>query len=174
MLEALGNIGDFLGGIAVIATLLYLAIQVRQNTRLLRAQALSTNAQVGVAFNNLLGTDPAAARVFQLGLESFLDLSEAERRQFINLLRAQFTGYQHSYQQFEGGIIEEDAWGQHRKSAVRALSLPHVAEWWAHRKSVFAPAFVAALDDAPRGEAGLLAGDVIDAMAAKAERSPSR
>jgi hypothetical protein len=32
VLEDLGNLGDFLGGIAVIATLIYLAIQIRQNT----------------------------------------------------------------------------------------------------------------------------------------------
>lgn len=36
MLEALGNLGDFIGGIAVVATLLYLAVQVRQNTVALR------------------------------------------------------------------------------------------------------------------------------------------
>ena len=39
MLDALGNIGDFLGGIGVVVTLLYLASQIRQNTRSLRASA---------------------------------------------------------------------------------------------------------------------------------------
>ncbi len=33
MLEALGNIGDFLGRLGVVITLLYLAAQIRQNTR---------------------------------------------------------------------------------------------------------------------------------------------
>ena len=35
-LEALGNIGDFVGGVAVVVTLLYLAVQIRQNTRQVR------------------------------------------------------------------------------------------------------------------------------------------
>jgi hypothetical protein len=34
--ETLGNLGDFIGGIAVVVTLVYLAIQVRQNTIALR------------------------------------------------------------------------------------------------------------------------------------------
>jgi hypothetical protein len=38
-LEALGNLGDFLGGIGVVITLLYLAIQIRQNTRQMRMDA---------------------------------------------------------------------------------------------------------------------------------------
>ena len=33
VLEDLGNLGDFLGGLAVIATLIYLAVQVRQNSQ---------------------------------------------------------------------------------------------------------------------------------------------
>ena len=33
MLEALGNIGDFIGGIGVVITLAYLAVQIRHNTR---------------------------------------------------------------------------------------------------------------------------------------------
>ena len=37
MVESLGNLGDFIGGIGVIITLIYLATQVRQNTAALRA-----------------------------------------------------------------------------------------------------------------------------------------
>jgi hypothetical protein len=32
VIEDLGNIGDFLGGIAVVVTLIYVATQIRQNT----------------------------------------------------------------------------------------------------------------------------------------------
>jgi len=36
-LTQLANLGEFIGGVAVLATLVYLAIQVRQNTRSLQA-----------------------------------------------------------------------------------------------------------------------------------------
>ena len=36
VLEALGNAGGFLGGIGVVVTLVYLATQIRQNTRVVR------------------------------------------------------------------------------------------------------------------------------------------
>jgi hypothetical protein len=38
-LDALGNIGDFLGGVGVIVTLIYLAARVRQNNVQLRSNA---------------------------------------------------------------------------------------------------------------------------------------
>ena len=37
-LESLGNVGEFLGGLAVIVTLTYLAFQVRQGTKTPRAE----------------------------------------------------------------------------------------------------------------------------------------
>ena len=42
VIEALGDIGDFLGGIGVVITLIYLAGQIRQNTRSIRMSALET------------------------------------------------------------------------------------------------------------------------------------
>ena len=38
-LEDLGNLGEFLGSLAVVASFIYLAIQVRQNTAPIRAGA---------------------------------------------------------------------------------------------------------------------------------------
>ena len=95
-IETLGNIGDFIGGLAVIVSLIYLAQQIRQNTRMLRASALSSTTDTYVAFNHLLGSDPLAARVFQVGLED-LALSESEQRQFLNLMRAALISYEHVY-----------------------------------------------------------------------------
>lgn len=39
MFESLGNIGDFIGGIGVIITLIYLAYQIRQNTNSIRVSS---------------------------------------------------------------------------------------------------------------------------------------
>ncbi len=39
--EDLGNLGDLLGGIGVVATWLYLVLQIRQNTKQLRADSLA-------------------------------------------------------------------------------------------------------------------------------------
>jgi hypothetical protein len=138
--EALGAIGEIVGAIAVVLTLGYLALQIRQNTRLLRATALSATADAYLSFNRLLGSDPASAYVFQVGLEDFPSLSEAEQRQFLNLLRA-----------------------------TALLTLPHVRAWWEARKDIFTPQFALALEQAPRSTPPPLAGLVIKEMLKAAE-----
>ncbi len=42
--EAVGVIGEWIGGVAVFATLLYLAIQIKQNTKQLKSNSLDTLA----------------------------------------------------------------------------------------------------------------------------------
>ena len=166
-LESLGNIGEFVGGLAVIATLLYLAVQVRQNTQLLRANALAASSAANVSFNHMLGSDPDVARVFQLGLENFTSLPEEEQRQFLSLLRGLFTAHEHVYQQYEHGLVDEEVWRQNRRMALGALALPHVRVWWEHRKDVFLTSFAKAIDEAPESSPATLAGDVIAEMIAK-------
>lgn len=172
MLEALGNLGDFVGGIAVIVTLLYLAIQVRQNSQMLRANALAASSAANISFNHLLGSDPATARVYQLGLESFTSLSEEEQRQFVHLLRGLFTVYQHVFQQYEGGLVDENIWLHDREAARGILGLPHVAVWWERRKTAFTPTFVEAIGGALSSPQRMLPRNLIAEMAASAQPSP--
>lgn len=47
--QLLGNYGEFVGAIAVVVTLAYLAIQIRQNSKMMRAQTRGVIAQNTVA-----------------------------------------------------------------------------------------------------------------------------
>jgi len=172
ILEALGNLGDFIGGIAVVLTLIYLAIQVRVNTSLIRASTLASASSTMVAFNHLLGSDPKVARVFQVGLEDFPSLSNDEMRQFMNLLRAAITAHEHVFHQHQRGMIDEEVWQKNLEIAGDLLSSPHVAVWWTTRRHIFAPAFARALDEAPRRAVPVLASSVIDQMVAASQTSP--
>ena len=66
-LSDLGNIGEMLGGVAVLVTLVYLALQIRQNTRTMRSAAHHSANQLGVQINLVLGMNPAVARVLMAG-----------------------------------------------------------------------------------------------------------
>lgn len=45
-LEQYAAIGEFVGGIGVVITLVYLALQIRQNTKTVRSSTLATNSQI--------------------------------------------------------------------------------------------------------------------------------
>jgi hypothetical protein len=163
-IETLGNVGDFIGGIAVIVSLIYLALQIRQNTRMLRASALSSTTDTYVAFNHLLGADPLAARVFQVGLEDFGGLAENEQRQFLNLMRAALISYEHVYQNYDAGLIEREVWERYQREVTRLLQLPQIGAWWEARKHAYTQSFVEALEQSPPVPRGKLANQIIEEM----------
>ena len=82
-LEDLGNIGELVAAVGVIISLIYLALQIRQNSRWLRAsleQSItdSTNQTIQAA-----AASPQFSRVVLEGQERFEELTEDEQRQFV-------------------------------------------------------------------------------------------
>jgi len=72
--------GEFVGGIAVVVSLIYLASQIRQNSKLLRASATSTTAQLHMASNEMIAQDPEVSRLFFEGAADLDSLSEADQQ----------------------------------------------------------------------------------------------
>ncbi len=80
--QLLGNFGEFFGAIAVVATLAYLAAQIRQNTR---SVGIETERYVNDAWNRILAdlaTDERIAEVIVRGLEDYVSLPKAEKAIF--------------------------------------------------------------------------------------------
>jgi hypothetical protein len=59
-LEELGNVGEFVSGLAVIITPVYLAFELRINTRTFRASAAAVSQDSMASINDLLATHPPA------------------------------------------------------------------------------------------------------------------
>ena len=104
--QMLGNYGEFVGAIAVVATLAYLAIQINQNNTLLKAQIRTVRAQIRMdAFDHLAGNpDLARARVKQRSGDGLTEFDE-------QILRASalamFTRWQYVFGEWQAGLLEE-------------------------------------------------------------------
>ena len=66
-LDDLGNIGEFLGAIAVVASLLYLSMQIRQNTRSVKSATAQSASQTIVGMNALIVGDRTVAELVSAG-----------------------------------------------------------------------------------------------------------
>lgn len=69
MLEALGSLGDFVGGVAIIVTLIHLAAQIRQNTTSVRAASRLEIASGWRAHHRQM-LDPRVNRAYGKGLRA--------------------------------------------------------------------------------------------------------
>jgi hypothetical protein len=146
MFDALGNIGDFLGGIGVVITLAYLAVQIRQNTR-----AVKTSSRQDVVDSyrtiNRLFLDPSVARVFSRGVSSFPDLPFDERSRFNALMNEHALFFQSAFALHESGQLEDETYHAYLEWIATVMATPGAAAWWQGARPVYARRVAEALDE---------------------------
>lgn len=146
ILEALGNLGDFLGGIGVVVTLAYLAVQVRQNTRALRTSSRQAVVD-GYRTVNRLFVDPSVARAFSKGLSSFPSLSFEERSAFNSLMNEHALFFQSAFALRESGQLEDETYHAYLEWITTVLASPGGSAWWETARAVYAKRVAEALDE---------------------------
>ena len=123
--------GEFLGGIAVVVSLVYLAGQIRQNSRLLRASTASATAEGNRATPALIAQDPEVARIFWAGLRDRVSLSELDRQRFDALLAMNLNSWNQQYDFVKDGLIGPSAWTNIERMGRWFLQQPGGRQWWA-------------------------------------------
>jgi hypothetical protein len=129
-LQDLGNPGEFIGGLAVIITLIYLAAQVRQNTAALRTASRQEIAS-GYRAVNRLSMDPDAARAYAQGVREFPDMRFEERGLFTHMLIDHALFFQGAFALYEAGQLEEETYNAYLDWFACQLATPGGSAWWA-------------------------------------------
>ena len=130
MLEALGNIGDFLGGIGVVITLVYLATQIRQNTATVRATGAASHSEGLNNITLLLAQNFEARSVYFQGLSDYKSLSEDGRLQFDLLMQYFCQSLQRSVHLHRERAISEEAWQETLAAVSYLAERPGFRRWW--------------------------------------------
>ena len=152
-LQDLGNIGEFVGAIGVVASLIYLALQIRQssqqiseNTNSVLGSAESQDARVSSDFLQSLAENPGLARVWRLGHSEPSKLTQDESTQFVMLMGSAFFRLAGSFGQYQRGLLSEDSWEPYERLISRYLDSPAVVEWWSRGDVPFARSFIDYVD----------------------------
>jgi hypothetical protein len=164
--EAIGAIAELLGAIGVIASLVYLATQIRhgqeqmsQNTRALQAGAYQ---QFEESVYRKVMDDlaiPGLERIIRLGMADIEQLSEEDMFRWSHWifmrLRAfdnswifmRLRAFDNSHYQFRMGMQDEDRWQISRRDMETFFQMPGVVQWWKATPSTLSPDFVALVEE---------------------------
>ena len=127
--EALGAIGEIVGAVAVVVTLAYLAVQMRQNTVALQA---ASRQEVASAYrdSNRLFFEPGAARAYARGLRLYPDMPLDEKNLFWAFLNDGALAFQGAYAMHEAGQLEDETYQAYLDWFAANLSTPGGSAWW--------------------------------------------
>jgi hypothetical protein len=150
MIETLGSIGDFAGGVGVIVTLIYLAIQIRQNTQQLDHNSELVQASAELETARLLAEFHASAA------NSPDLLNDTERARLLWFLGQYLFVVEGLYRQFRRGFLPEESWVPHERALAGVLQVGWISEWFDSRIAPLSDEFHATaslLRDTPPGGA---------------------
>ncbi len=151
--EAIGAIGDMIGAAAVVATLLYMVKQIKQNTESTEAvglqtwQSNSTAHWLATAQSRELGRDVATC------LYDSKDLSDDNYIQIGCWWLNNFRQYQTTFIMHERDVIDDELFVVEMRMAARNLQMPGVRQWWdAAGRNQMMPRFTKFLEAFDPGE----------------------
>lgn len=110
-IQDLGSLGELVAAIATVATLIYLAIQIRASNRLARAEASRTPNSDLNSINAAFGTDPLfRASMRQILTGASRDELEAGARTLLDFYLLSITNIQEPLaREIREGILDPDA-----------------------------------------------------------------
>jgi hypothetical protein len=134
--NAVSAIAEVIGVIAVVVSLIYVGLQVRQNTQQLRHDNLLGSIRGTLDTNWLYHRDDETFDVFRNGVQSFDALPPREQAIFHSIIVDIAFYFEIVRNMVTSGLIDPNALTINKQFLVAILISPGGREWWAFaRKS---------------------------------------
>ncbi|MBW2692158.1 MAG: hypothetical protein JRE57_05945 [Deltaproteobacteria bacterium] len=145
-LDALGNIGELVGALGVVISLGYLAGQIRQNTKAVKASSHHSLNDAFSAYLKLLIDNNRAAQILAIGVRNIRDLDDEQRDTFYAVLSLLFNHFENTHMHYREGLLDADQWRRWAFAIGWYAGFPGIEVWWKNRAGIFPAAFRAMVD----------------------------
>ena len=133
--------GEFLGGVAVVVSLVYLASQIRQNSRLLQVSAtVAMETSENLSINAVLH-EPSLAQIWTIETAEFDSLPEVEQARLSAFVSMQIATFHRNYYFKKDGVVRDEVWKAHRRLTGSLLRPAWTQKVWSDSRLAFSDEF---------------------------------
>ena len=129
-IQELGSLGEFVSAFAVLATLIYLAIQVRQNVKLTKASI--RESRTAASQRVLFAIREDAEIIMKTG-----ERTPAEELRLQQLYSAMFRDWEAYIYQKDQGLLDESEWLAIASAIGNSLKRELVRKIWDERQHIY-------------------------------------
>jgi hypothetical protein len=140
-LSDLAAIGSFVSGVAVLASLIFVGFQLRQNTQAVRAAASQAHSQNWQQITMSVVESGEFARIWRLGLADIECLTDDERVRFYAFAGATLRFFEGARLQWRHGQLDNEHWHNVEKTATDFAATSGYKAYWAVRHHWLSPPF---------------------------------
>lgn len=143
---AIGAVSEVIAAVAVVVSLVYLATQIRQATKIARATTRNAIAESAQALSQDVIENADMAEIFVKHLNG-------EELNAVEMLRMQGRCYrdmrhwENIYYQVREGLLTEEEWSGFRRNLAALFEIGAYREYWASESDLYSDAFREQIDN---------------------------
>lgn len=145
-LQYLANISEITGSVVVVLSLVYVAVQIRQNTQSQRMENYSRGLDRLAAMQSMLSQGSEISHLLSKGAVDSSKLTPEERVRFTWALYEAFGAFEFMFHASKSDAIPQEVWTRWSAGMAYWLSFPGVQTWWHARPLPFTVSFTAFVD----------------------------
>jgi len=143
----LANLGEFVGALGVVASLIFVGFEIRRNTRATRATTMQMNADYWLHYMTSMA-NRENGDVYAKGAAGRENLDPQEFGQFFFLCRSTFMGCENQHHQYLAGLLDDDAYrGYEATIREQIAAFPGIRAMWQLVKHTYGSDFVEFFDN---------------------------
>lgn len=132
--EMLSAIGQIVAAIGVVISLIYLAVQIREQNKERRRTGINI---LTVQWSDLVKTGQESrqfATLFLRGIRSFQDLDAPDKLSFSAFFTRYTRNCEGMFFYYRDGALDKALWDEVERTITDYFAYPGVREWWATRR----------------------------------------
>jgi len=148
---AVAAVSDAVGAVAVVFSLIYLAIQIRAQNRESRAASIHDILEAFRTVQSPLAEE-SNAQLYIKAMEDFESLSDAERLRLITLMVSVVRVWEEAFHQHKMGRLDDELWRAIVAQYSNFIAVGFAPQLWNLRRHAFTESFQQFVDQIQAGQ----------------------
>ena len=146
-LEQAYYIGELVGVLVIVISLIFVALQIHQNTRTMRHEVRNKMRERFLNLQLILAQQEDLADVYQRGRDTFESMSELEQKRFYMICAYELNVMSEAFSSFQEGMLTSSYWDSMKKGIRYQLQSAGVQKYWKNKKHLYADPFQMLISD---------------------------
>ena len=146
-LDQVTNIAEIMAAIATVATLFYLAVQIRKSNTLQSAESRRATINASLPLASIIGQSTESAAVFSKGMAEYSTLTSEEKMQFHFLFSMLASQNELMYTDSKLGLSDWALFEASERAFLPLLATPGGRAYWRVRGNYHGPEYSAHISE---------------------------
>jgi hypothetical protein len=139
-IQELGSIGELIAAIATVITLVYLAFQINQNTRAVKASVLELSGSRSMDLAKFVANDPELSRIVTTAMTHGAELEEAEKLRLQLIFTAAMRSYDLTLAHKTAKFLDQEQYSGFGSNLSGWVGASYFSAWWENAQMNFSTA----------------------------------